>query len=66
MKHKNEVYGIMRSRIVQLSVNPFGCRVIQKTLDTFKHDDVKINEILAELKAQISTVLNNKNGNHVI
>jgi hypothetical protein len=40
----------MRTRIVQLSINPFGCRVIQKTLETFKGDEEKIDEILAEIK----------------
>ena len=33
----------MKGNIVQLSMEVFGCRVVQKALDTFKQDDEKID-----------------------
>ena len=35
-------------------------------LETFFEDKEKITSILSEIEGQISTILNNKNGNHVI
>ena len=56
----------MKGNIVQLSMEVFGCRVVQKLLETFFEDEDKVIEILGEIEEQIQTILNNKNGNHVI
>jgi len=39
----------MKGNIVQLSMELFGCRVVQKLLETFFEDKVKIKEILSEI-----------------
>jgi len=56
----------MKGNIVQLSMELFGCRVVQKLLETFFKNKDKIKEILSEIEEQIQPILNNKNGNHVI
>ena len=56
----------MKGKIVQLSKQIFGCRVVQKLIEKFSNDEIVLNEILIEIKNKMKVLTVDKNGNHVI
>ena len=61
-----DLFKILKSNIHQLSLQPFGCRVVQTSIEIYRNDPEKIDTILSELRPHIHTYLKDKNANHVL
>mmetsp|Transcript_36268 Transcript_36268/g.67343 ORF Transcript_36268/g.67343 Transcript_36268/m.67343 type:complete len:628 (+) Transcript_36268:163-2046(+) len=55
---------IVDSGVVSLSTKVYGCRLIQKALDTLNKEDVA--NIVASVKGKVWLLVHDHNGNHVI
>lgn len=55
---------LVDSGVVSLSTKVYGCRLIQKALDTLDKDDVA--NIVASVKGKVWLLVHDHNGNHVI
>jgi pumilio RNA-binding family len=65
--HKLAVMGALKGRMVQLAMDTYGCRVIQRALDTFTDETVDEMVALAhELDRHIPELVIDQNGNHVV
>jgi len=58
----SNIFDNMKGNIIDLSFNTYGCRVVQKILESKLKDD----EILAELRQNVLKCIEDQNGNHVI
>ena len=55
---------MMRGNVYQLSIQMYGCRVVQRAL---QYSDASTrDELIAEIKAQLTKIVEDQNGNHVI
>ena len=66
MQQKIKIYEQMKGKIWRMSHHTYGCRVVQRALEEFKTKRELQLEILQELSADISTLIQDQNGNHVI
>lgn len=55
---------IVEGDVVSLSTKVYGCRLIQKALDTLTKEDVAT--IVSSIKGKVSLLVHDHNGNHVI
>jgi peroxiredoxin family protein len=54
----------LEGNLYELSINMYGCRVIQKSMDIIDNDLVKL--IFKEIKNYVKKCIEDQNGNHVI
>jgi len=56
----------MKGKIFALSQHMYSCRIVQKALEEFSNNGLIQDQILNELGADILSLIQNQNGNHVI
>lgn len=65
-RQKIELSRAMQGSIVSLSLQMYGCRVIQKALENLEGYLGEQAAMIAELKGQVLLLVKDQNGNHVI
>ncbi|KAM6138404.1 pumilio homolog 2 isoform 8-T11 [Phoenicopterus ruber ruber] len=56
----------IRGHVLPLALQMYGCRVIQKALESISHDQQVINEMVKELDGHVLKCVKDQNGNHVV
>ena len=56
--------GVVKSHVLALSLQMYGCRVIQKALEVLQLEQQRV--IVRELQGQVMRCVRDQNGNHVI
>lgn len=63
-KMKQEIKVTLEGEMLQLSLQMYGCRVVQKALETLDEDDLP--RLLREFHHNVLNCIHDQNGNHVI
>lgn len=63
-KMKAEIQSTLEGEMVQLSLQMYGCRVVQKALEALSEDDLP--RLLREFHHNVLSCIHDQNGNHVI
>jgi len=66
LHQKLKIYEIMKGKIFALSQHMYSCRIVQKALEEFSNNGLIQDQILKELDADILSLIQNQNGNHVV
>lgn len=61
---KRDLKGTLDGNMLLLSLQMYGCRVVQKALESLQYDD--LCELLEEFRGNTLTCIQDQNGNHVI
>ena len=61
---KRDLKGTLDGNMLRLSLQMYGCRVVQKALESLPYDD--LCELLEEFRGNTLTCIQDQNGNHVI
>ncbi|XP_051666065.1 pumilio homolog 2 isoform X5 [Pseudopipra pipra] len=56
----------IRGHVLPLALQMYGCRVIQKALESISPDQQVINEMVKELDGHVLKCVKDQNGNHVV
>lgn len=56
----------MKTQVVNVALDPQGCRVLQRLLEHTLHDEERARSLLEELKPEIKRVALDRYGNHVM
>eukprot|EP00062_Callorhinchus_milii_P020945 gi/632977149/ref/XP_007905185.1/ PREDICTED: pumilio homolog 2 isoform X8 [Callorhinchus milii] len=56
----------IRGHVLPLALQMYGCRVIQKALESISADQQVINEMVKELDGHVLKCVKDQNGNHVV
>ena len=56
--------GVIKGHVLSLSLQMYGCRVIQKALEVLQLEQQRV--IVRELQGQVMRCVRDQNGNHVI
>ena len=56
--------GVIKGHVLALSLQMYGCRVIQKALEVLQLEQQRV--IVRELQGQVMRCVRDQNGNHVI
>lgn len=63
-KMKDDLRDTLEGEMLQLSLQMYGCRVVQKALETL--DDSDVPKLLTEFHNNVLSCIHDQNGNHVI
>mmetsp|Transcript_11132 Transcript_11132/g.24127 ORF Transcript_11132/g.24127 Transcript_11132/m.24127 type:complete len:897 (-) Transcript_11132:327-3017(-) len=61
---KKDLKGTLEGNMLLLSLQMYGCRVVQKALESLDYDD--LCELLQEFDSYVLTCIQDQNGNHVM
>ncbi|KAL7536574.1 hypothetical protein ACHAWF_005502 [Thalassiosira exigua] len=61
---KKDLKGTLEGNMLLLSLQMYGCRVVQKALESLDHED--LCQLLRELESYVLTCIQDQNGNHVM
>ena len=61
---KSDIRDTLQGEMLQLSLQMYGCRVVQKALETLDEDDLP--RLLREFHQNVLSCIHDQNGNHVI
>ena len=63
---KNQLYSLLKGKVVELSLHAFGCRVIQKAIDYIANKPTEQTLFMMEINHYLMEMIQNQNGNHVV
>jgi len=63
-KMKKDLKGTLKGNMLLLSLQMYGCRVVQKALESLDYED--LCELLQEFDSYVLTCIQDQNGNHVM
>ena len=63
---KKRVLESLKGKICDLSYNMFGCRVVQKILESIRNKSQEQDYFIEEIRSSIIQLIEDQNGNHVI
>jgi pumilio RNA-binding family len=63
-KMKTEIRDTLEGEMLPLSLQMYGCRVVQKSLETLDEEDLP--RLLQEFRSDVLSCIHDQNGNHVI
>ena len=66
LEHQMAILNNMKNHVLELTKHTYGCRVVQKALETIKASNIDDNIILPELEGNVVATIKDGNGNHVI
>ncbi|KAI3378202.1 hypothetical protein SNEBB_009562 [Seison nebaliae] len=65
LEHKRKFAAIVKGKVLELALQMYGCRVIQKALESMRNQTEQV-EMAQELRGNVVKCIMDQNGNHVV